>query len=162
MNPGAFIKRCWKSLCRQPSGWTSWGFGRSRPPALWPARCSRGTNPSWRCNTSARCTPPPSPCAASCTCTAFWRPRGTSGTWGCKWWGWWRCWCRCTSGRRAGTRCCGRAGRWRSWPPPGFGKASTAERRGRPPRPASSLSVDAKWRRWRSKERTDQSDEILW
>lgn len=139
----ALIKKYWKCSRRRRFRWASCWSGRSLPPAPWSARCSRGMNLWSRCNTSARCILPPSPCVASCTCRAFWTRRETSETWGCRWWGWWRCWCRCTSGRRGGTRCCGTAGRWRSWPPPGFGKASRARRRGRPPQLASLLSVDS-------------------
>lgn len=120
--------------------WTCWMFDSWVPPALWPVRCSHGRSSSLHCNKSAYCTLPP--CRYSCTCIAFWTQHGTSETWGCRWWGWWRCWCRCTSCRRGGTRCRGKEGWWRSWPPPMFGKASTAMQIGSPPQPASLLSVE--------------------
>lgn len=97
----------------------------------------RWTSPWWRCKSEPHCRRPASPCAGGHSGTASWTPCEISATWRCRWPGWWRCSGRCTGGRRAGTKCPGRACSRMSWPRPESCRASRVRRRGSPPLPAS-------------------------
>lgn len=97
----------------------------------------RWTFPWWHCKSEPHCRRPVSPCAGGHSGTASWTRCEISATWRCRWLGWWRCLGKCTGGRRARTKCPGRACSRRSWPRPESCRASTVRRRGPRPLPAS-------------------------
>lgn len=120
----------------------------ARPPFLsWSGQgFPRWMSPWWHCRLVPHCRKLVSPYAEGHSDTISWKQCGISGTWRCRWLDWWHCLGRYRDGRRAGTRCRGRASPGRSWLPPESGRASKVRRRGSPPQPAS-LSPNKMWTR---------------